>query len=339
MSTVNTATPASKFVWLVKREFWEHRGGFFWTPAIVAMVFLGLMLLALVTAEFVARQNGVDINGIHLEQLTRHLNDAEIAKMQAGMDIGLMTLGFPIAIALFFVVLFYGIGALYNDRADRSALFFKSLPISDAATVLSKVVAAIVLAPVLATIAMIALQLAFLVILSLYALLHGINPFPLLWSPAHLVVLWIKLVLLIPVNALWALPSIGWLLLCSSFARSKPFLWAVMLPVVAGVLNSWVGLMNHLSLSSFWFWKNIVGRLLLSIFPGSWMDAQSFHQQLDSMDDSNVSVGIHGMPPTFGFDAIGNVLVSPDMLIGIVAGVAMIAAAIYFRRVRTESYA
>lgn len=332
MNTVKTAagTPVNTFVWLVRREFWEHRGGFLWTPAIVAMVFLGLMLLALVWAEVIARQNGVDINGIHLEQLTRHLNDSEIAKMQAGMDIGLLTLGFPIAIALFFVVLFYGIGALYNDRSDRSALFWKSLPISDANTVLSKVAAATLLAPVLATIAMIGLQLGFLVMMSLYALLHGINPFPLLWSPSHLVALWVELLLLIPVNALWALPSIGWLLLCSSFARSKPFLWAVMVPIVAGVLNSWVGLMNHVSLSSLWFWRHIVGRLLLSIFPGSWMQTNDLH----AIDVQ----GPEAIISPLTLHSIGEALVSPSMLIGIVAGAAMIAAAIYFRRSRTESY-
>jgi ABC-2 type transport system permease protein len=327
------------FAWLIRREYWEHRGGFLWTPAIVAMAFLGIMLIVLVTAEFVARQNGVDINGIRLEQLTRHLGPEEIAKMQAGMDIGLLSLSFPIGIALFIVVFFYGIGALYNDRSDRSALFWKSLPISDTSTVLSKVAAATVLAPVLATFAIIGLQLGFLVLMSLYALLHGINPFPLLWSPVHLIALWLKLVLIIPVNALWALPSIGWLLLCSSFARSKPFLWAVMVPVIAGVLNSWVGVMNHLSLSSLWFWRNIVGRLLLSIFPGSWMDAEKLREGFEGTDAGGVHVGVHGLAPSLSFEALGNVLASPSMLIGIVAGVAMIAAAIYFRRQRTESYA
>jgi ABC-2 type transport system permease protein len=169
------------------------------------------------------------------------------------------------------VLFSYGIGALYNDRADRSVLFWKSLPISDAETVLAKVVAMALIAPVLAVGAMIALHLGFLVILSLWVLAHGINPM-LLWSPTHLVSLWVKLILLIPINALWALPSIGWLLLCSSFARSKPFLWAVALPVVSGVLVSMFHLMNSLSLPSGWYWRNIVGRLLFSIVPGTWVD-------------------------------------------------------------------
>jgi len=224
-------------------------------------------------------------------------------------------------------------------EGGRSALFWKSLPISDLSTVLSKVVAATLVAPVLAMAAIIALQLGFLVLMSLYALLHRINPFPLLWSPTHLFALWFKLVLIIPVNALWALPSVGWLLLCSSFARSKPFLWAVALPIMAGVLNSWFGLLKTMTLTSTWFWQNIVGRLLLSIIPGSWMDAETLRNTMERAgDDVRIEVGPH-LDAGFTLDAIGHALVSPSMLIGIVAGVAMIAAAVYFRRVRTESYA
>ena len=33
--------------WLVKREFWEHKGGFFWTPAVVgSIIVLGTAALA-----------------------------------------------------------------------------------------------------------------------------------------------------------------------------------------------------------------------------------------------------------------------------------------------------
>ena len=35
---MNTGTPMNTFAWLVKREYWENRGGFLWTPAIVAML-------------------------------------------------------------------------------------------------------------------------------------------------------------------------------------------------------------------------------------------------------------------------------------------------------------
>jgi len=332
---MNAVTPVNKFTWLLKREYWEHRGGFFWTPMITAMVILAIMILVLVSAEFLANQNGVNINGIHLEQLTKHLGVSEIEKMHAGVDIGLLSLSFPIGIALFFVVLFYGIGALYTDRSDRSALFWKSLPISDLSTVLSKVAAATLVAPILAMAAIIALQLGFLVLMSLYALLHGINPFPLLWSPTHLLSLWAKLLVALPVNALWALPTIGWLLLCSSFARSKPFLWAVLVPVLAGALVSYLGVMHFVSSTSGWFWHNIVGRALLSIIPGGWLDTTNMSHGFARADVEGPAAIISSL----SFEAIGQAVTSPDFLIGIVAGAAMIAGAIYFRRQRTESYA
>src|SRR5262249_8147815 len=133
--------------------------------------------------------------------------------------------------------------------------------------------------------------------------------------------------------ALWALPSIGWLLLVSSFVRSKPFLWALLVPVTAGFLTSVFHLMNSLSLPSGWFWKYIVGRLLLSLIPGTWIDGT----QLKNLD------GDDRLPEALGnllsFDSVAHLVSTPNFLIGIAAGVAMIAGAVYFRRQRTESYA
>lgn len=327
-------TPTNKFGWLVKREFWEYRGGFFWAPLITSMVMLALMLMTVLIAETTAHRNGIRLSGMNFGDIAEHLSSGQIDRIHAGIDVGLLSLGFPIAIALFFVVFFYGIGSLYNDRADRSVLFWKSLPISDTQTVLAKVAAMTLLAPALSVVAMIALHLGFLLLMSIYVGFHGVNPLP-IWSPTHLVALWLKLILLIPVNALWAMPSIGWLLLCSSYARSKPFMWAVGLPIIVGVLVTWFGLMNSLSVSSGWFWHNIVGRALLSIVPGSWVNVANLHS-LDNVDGPDMPAAVIKL---LSVGSIGDALTSPDLLVGVVAGVAMIAAAIYFRRQRTESYA
>jgi ABC-2 type transport system permease protein len=85
------------------------------------------------------------------------------------------------------------------------------------------------------------------------------------------------------------------------------------------------------------FWRHIVGRLLLSIFPGSWLDAEKLREGFE--ETGGMHVGVHGLSPSLTFEAIGDALASPSMLIGIAAGVAMIAAAIYFRRSRVESFA
>ena len=331
---MNAITPSSKFLWQVKREFWEHRGGFLWTPLIIAAVMLAFMAMALVTAEFTAHQHGFTMNGIHIDQLASHIDADAMAKFQGALDVGLITMGMPIRIALFVVVFFYALGALYNDRADRSVLFWKSLPLSDTQTVLAKVVAGIVLAPALAVFGMIVLQLGFLILFTLYAAVHGINALPYLWSPTHLIAMWVKLAVLIPVNALWALPTMGWLLLCSAYARSKPFLWAVMLPIVAGVIISWMQLMQSFSLHSGWFWGHIVGRLLLSLIPESWINLDS----LRALDHAGADPSI-ALSNLLSFDAIADQFTSPNFLIGVAAGAMMIAAAIWLRRSRVEAYA
>jgi ABC-2 type transport system permease protein len=324
------------FVWLVKREFWEYRGGFLWAPAIIGASFLCILILVLITAELAAQQHGINVSGIPLDLLRQNLSPENAAKLHAGMDIGLLTLCLPIGIGLFFVVFFYTLGSLYNDRSDRSVLFWKSLPISDLQTVLAKLVAAAVLAPLLAMLSMIALQLGFLVMMTLFAAVNGVNAVTVLWSPLHLIRLWVLMALQLPVNALWALPTIGWLMLCSSFVRSKPFLWAVVVPIISGVAVSTVHVMQNLSLPSGWYWENVVGRLLLSLspIPRAWMNEDAIRSLRNAGD--NVPEAIAGL---FSLHTVGAELTSPDLLIGAVAGIAMIAGAVYFRRSRTEAYA
>ena len=333
-SSPAAASTMSTFTWLLKREYWEHRGGFLRAPLITAMIFLALTLMALITVEITAHRFNLDFNNMHIQQLAQNIGANDAAKVNAGIDVGLLSLGAPLGIVLFFVVFFYLLGALYDDRRDRSVLFWKSLPLSDTQTVLSKVVAATLIAPVLAVAAIIALHLGFLILLSVYALIHGINPFPLLWSPLHLIALWLKLIVLIPLNAIWALPCIGWLLLCSSYARSKPFLWAIAIPAIAGIVVWWIDLMSQLSLPRAWFWEHIAGRALLSVFPGSWINAASLRQLAHMHDD-----GVDPLGSMLSLDSVKSLLSSADLWIGAIAGIAMIAASIWFRRKRTEAYA
>ena len=38
----------NNMTWLLKREFWEHRGGFFWVPLWTGVAVLTLTLLSLI---------------------------------------------------------------------------------------------------------------------------------------------------------------------------------------------------------------------------------------------------------------------------------------------------
>ena len=330
-STSQASSPVAKFGWLVKREFWEYRGAFLRTPFIIAGVMLAIMIVVLLIAEATAHRHGV-MTGVHLDDIANNMSPEQLEKLHAGIMLGLMFICLPVVIGLFFVLFSYSTGALYNDRADRSVLFWKSLPISDAQTVLAKVVTAMFVAPALAVVGMIMLQFGFLIVLSLWALLHGIGPLP-LWSPLQLISLWLKLVVMIPFNALWALPSLGWLLLVSSFVRSKPFLWSLLVPVVAGVLVSTANLTQELSLASGWFWHKVVLRVLFGFVPGTWAQAGD----LKAIDHDNRLPEI--VANVLSYDSISRLLEMPDLWIGAAAGAAMIAAAIFLRRRRVEAYA
>ena len=338
-TTTKNSNPVQTFLWLLKREYWEHRGGFFWAPLIAGGVVIAITVLSLLIAEATAARHGVNLNGMNLDTISHNMTPDQIATFNAGLTVGLMGLSLPIMVTLCFVVFFYLLGALYDDRRDRSVLFWKSLPVSDLDTVLSKIAAAVFVAPLFAIAAVIALQLAFLVVISVWTGVHGINPLPLLWNPAPLLSMWIKLLLLIPINALWALPTVGWLLLCSAFARSKPFLWAVAVPIALGAIIGFSHLLQQFSIPSTWYWRNIVGRILFSLIPGSWLGVGGGSlNALTTGDNINFPFNkADFIESVLGWDRMLNALTSANLWIGAAAGAGLIVAAIYFRRQRIET--
>ncbi|MCX7033900.1 MAG: hypothetical protein NT046_08000 [Arenimonas sp.] len=325
------------FKWLLKREYWEHRGGFFWAPLITGAIFLLLTIMAVVAGESMRSAaldgEGLQMNGVELSKLTETMQPGDIAEMGAGLDLGaLMASTWPFMV-LAFVVFFYCLGALFDERKDRSILFWKSLPLSDQQTVLSKVFSALIVAPVIATVAAIATSFGFLVILSGYAMFHGGNPMTLIWGPANPLTVAFNLAAALPVFALWALPTVGWLLLVSAWSKSKPFLWALLVPLFAGVLVSWFDVMEMIGMKASWFWTHIVGRMLLGTLNG--MDMIYREASNPAMQNFNPE-GPQDILALFSAQNAWSSFASIDMWVGAAAGVAMILAAMHFRRTRDE---
>ena len=318
------------FYWLVKREFWEHRGGFFWAPIITGGVFLLLNLMGIITAEVIGARNGIHIGASGgLQQVIADMNAGDLSKVGLALDIAMYSAMGLIAVVLGFVVLFYCLGALYDERRDRSILFWKSLPVSDRDTVLSKVVSATVVAPAIAIAVGIVVGMVQLLIVTVVLSFHGVHVWQLL-TLAHPFRVMANLLGSIPLYLLWALPSVGWLMLCSAWARNKPFLWAVVLPVVTGVLVSWFGIMGLFNQSTGWFWSNVVLRLLLSVFPGTSVLG----------DAHGINAGNIGTAPRLDFMDLSQtyqLLAGPNVWIGVVVGLGLITAAIWFRRWRDDS--
>ncbi len=324
---------------LLRREYWENKGGFFWAPIVAAGLFLVLTMMAIVVGEVAANKAAaagklridgeVMINGLDLSKVTSNMKPEDAQHLSGGVDLSLIMASTWPFLVLGFVVFFYCLGALYDERKDRSVLFWKSLPVSDSETVWSKVASATVVAPLLTLAAGLAAMFAFLLIVSLVVLIHSGNPVQLLWGPGSPLQVAGILIASLPVSAVWALPTVGWLLLCSAWARSKPFLWAVLIPVFAGLLVSWFDLMQSFEMQTFWFWKNIVARALLSVFPGTWVDVAQF-----------VNVDVEGpkdVMKLFSLKSMYSTFLTANIWIGAAAGVAMILAAVRIRRWRDDS--
>lgn len=324
--------------WLLKREYWEHRGGFLWAPVWCAGALLLLMISGIVLGEMFGGSTHIQV-GIPIDRVLAEMSSADLRQLAEALNGFLFGFAAFIQIVLSFVVFFYLLGALYDDRRDRSVLFWKSLPIADSATVASKLLTAALTAPLLALAVTIALHIAVLLILSLLLLAHGGNPLTLIWGAAAPQVVWAKLLVMIPLNALWALPAYGWLLLCSAFARSKPFLWAVVPPVLLG----WLLLLSSQDWAPrLWYWRDVVGRILLGVIPGSWAWRDGWFSQLVG---GAVHIGPAGSSvadsPGYGYAAnwsiIGQALAMPAMWIGALAGLALLAGAVWLRGRRIET--
>jgi ABC-2 type transport system permease protein len=320
-------TPVGRFKTLLKREFWENRGGFLWAPLIAGAIVSVLFLVGALAGSITAHQQGlrsdlvIDDTSLHGDKLHAAIGGIGDGMLMAGMVLS--------AVVLAFVVFFYALGSLYDDRRDRSVLFWKSMPLSDTETVLSKLAWAVLLAPLVAIAVGVVVGLVLWIITALTLTVNGLPASFAVFTHSHPLRVIGYLLGMLPVYLLWSLPTVGWLMLCSAWARSKPFLWAVLVPVLAAVTISLLtGILSlRINLEVVWY---LVYRLLLSVVMGSWFPAaRSFddHVELKGPEDlSNVLDLGRGM----------HALATPDLWIGAAIGVAMIVLAIRLRRWRDE---
>src|ERR1035437_3046805 len=293
--------------WLIKREFWEHKGAFVWTPLVIGAITFLLGAMAILNDHTT--------------------NPDEQIKNIAGVVMGMTA--FPILVATYCVSLSYLAGTLYEERKNRSVLFWKSLPISDTATVLSKAATALIVAPALAY--AIAIGFGHLLLL-LFAVAppysSHVNLSSLFDSDA-LVLIPLLLLGTLPVYALWALPTVGALLLVSAWARSSPLRWVVSLPLVLGVGVTWLNQSFGFTDNMAWYWRDIVSRGFMSNMPFSWF-----------IFNSSISLASlkspHGWENLFKLSSSWHQLATPNLWIGVAAGSAMIYAAIRIRRWKDE---
>lgn len=316
--------------WLVRREFWENKGGFFWAPIIAGAVFLVLNVLGLIATSAAAGRANIQVGLIKLDTLINAAPPEAKAAVSTGVDATILMVTGLLTFVSAVVVFFYCLGALYDDRRDRSVLFWKSLPLSDRDTVLSKTISAVLVAPAIGLAAGMVTAIGTLLILGIALAFYGQNVFGLFFFEGHPIKMMFLALATLPITMLWSLPTVGWLMLCSAWARSKPFLWAVAGPVGAGIMVSWFDLMKSFKMPDSWFWEHVVSRMLVSVAPANWM-AIILGEQLEHADTPQE------MAEVFNVGTIFTLLGNVELWIGAAAGIAMLVLATRIRRNRDDS--
>ncbi|WP_369944256.1 ABC transporter permease [Xanthomonas medicagonis] len=315
----------STFKWLLKREYWEHRGGFLWAPVIagtIVTVLYALLALIGTMAGHGNNANSIDWNG----------NPQKVNEIIGAVGDGTMLAGVMMAcIVLGFVVFFYALGALYDDRRDRSVLFWKSLPLSDLSTVLSKAAWALLLAPLVAIGIGLLIGIALWVVTALTISVNGIPQSSALFTHSHPLRIIGGVLANLPIYVMWSLPTIGWLMFCSAWARSKPFLWAVLVPILGCVMASMMGILPSLHVNHNLIWYTVVYRGLLSVLPGTWLPVLN-----ETAPPTHIS-GPQDLANVIQLSDAWRIFQSADIWVGAAIGLAFIVAAIYLRRWRDEN--
>jgi ABC-2 type transport system permease protein len=197
------------FYWSVRRELWENRS-IYVAPLIVAIVVLF----------------GFIVSTIGLPERRRAVLLLDPTKARAAIEMPYNVAAIMLIFTAFIVGVFYCLDALHGERRDRSILFWKSLPVSDLTTLLSKATIPLAALPLVTFAIIIVTQFVMLLWTSVLLITHGMSPGS-TWTNFNLfqqsLILFYGLVAI----ALWHAPIYGWALLVSGWARRATFLWAV----------------------------------------------------------------------------------------------------------------
>jgi ABC-2 type transport system permease protein len=206
--------------WSIRREFWENRSIYI-APLAAASLFLFGFMISL----------------IHLPAKVRAAAAVEPGQRYNLIEHSYMLAALLIMATTFIVALFYCLDALHGERRDRSILFWKSLPVSDLVTVLSKAGIPIFILPLLTFAITVALWIMMWMLSGVVLLGSGLR------SPTeslHFSLFTMSLMLLyhlLGIHGLWYAPIYGWLILVSAWARRAAFLWATVPLLAIGIVE------------------------------------------------------------------------------------------------------
>jgi ABC-2 type transport system permease protein len=316
------------FPMLIRREFWEHKS--LWIAPLVWVGFITLFFTWAVIQGPDNHEARIVINAHSVDQMG--LNAADQHELQRAIDLpddrkqtlfaaSFLAIFGLISVFMTVVVFFYLIDCLYTERKDRSILFWKSLPVSDAEIVYSKLAVATIVVPlgVIVLTAVMQLLLFIIVWLRLHGSVIG-EVMPdwsfVAWLRSQAVALGVTLG-----GVLWYAPIAAYLLLLSAWVKNKVFLWVVLPPVALPVLEKVFLGSNHVAA--------FLGRRFSGYIQEMKLDPNAF--------EAGNSGHLPAVSDVYNAFHLSNVFKTPEMWLGVAAAAAMIFLAIRIRRYRDDS--
>jgi ABC-2 type transport system permease protein len=287
-------TASRPLYWSVRREIWENRSVYLAPLAVAALVFLFSL-----------------ISVIGLPRRIQNLPAQDPAQRHASVVRPFSMAPAPIMLATFVVGILYCVDALYGERRDRSILFWKSLPVSDLTTVVSKASIPLVVLPAIAFVLSLATQVALLILSTAVLLASNVGPAT-LWGEFRFLQEPVIMIYGLTVHALWFAPIYAWLLLVSAWARRTPVLWAALPPIAISMVEKVVLGTSHFA--SFLGYR-VAGAM-----------REAFAAAPERADGGIVD-GLSQLDPV-------RFLTAPGLWIGLIAAAVFLAAAARLRRQR-----
>lgn len=298
---------------LIKRELWEHRSIFI-TPVAIAIIVTLATVATLMFASGFAEMLDIALFGAS--------NVAGDAERKGALTAFFLSSSWLFMFAVAILTVFYCLDSLYAERRDKSILFWRSLPITDAEAVISKLLTALVVIPLITVAAIAITHFVNLIIISIWVGIKGGDVGHLVWSSVPILDNWAAALIVALAAALWMSPYIGWFLLVSAYAKRAPLLLAFMPMIV-------------IPLVEFIFFRTSYFADAVFSSRGEIPLIRTVDFEL-LFDEDNMHV-TEEMVTLLGYLDIGRFVTSPAVWSGLIVCGLFTFGAIYVRRFRDES--
>jgi ABC-2 type transport system permease protein len=244
------------------------------------------------------------------------------AAILSGVMIGLST---TFVFAMMILATFYALDSLYAERKDRSILFWRSIPVTDFETVLSKLLVVLLVIPLVTFAMIVVTHLAVLLFTSVWVGARGGNGMQLIWTSAPFLDNWAATLVFLLALPLWLSPFIGWFLFVSAYAKRSAFLTAFLPIAILPLLEKM--LFDTAVFAETFFVRSIKMPLFIDLSTMERLFEEGEH--FAALGDAKLSL--------LGLMNIGGFLSNPGLWLGLIVCGLFTAAAIYMRRYRDES--